>query len=101
MTNDRQERKQCRVLAALPGFMAMLLAAIRFLLLFTSLLRTMKREYHAQYDGSASMIITSFEEIPGKKLAAISSLSVAATSYARQPNYLALCYTQRLSAARG
>jgi hypothetical protein len=69
-------------------FMAMLFAAVGVsLAVYFVTANNENEEYHAQYDGSASKIITSFEEIAGKKLAAISSLSVAATSYARsQPN---------------
>jgi hypothetical protein len=69
-------------------FMAMLFAAVGVsLAVYFVTENNENEEYHAQYDGSASKIITSFEEIAGKKLAAISSLSVAATSFARsQPN---------------
>jgi hypothetical protein len=69
-------------------FLAMLFAAVGVSLAVYFLTHNNEEEvYHAQYDGSASKIITSFEDIDGQKLAAISSLSVAATSYARsQPN---------------
>jgi hypothetical protein len=68
--------------------LAMLFAAVGVsLALYFLTANSEDEEYYAQYDGSASMIITSFEEIAGQKLAAIGSLSVAATSYARnQPS---------------
>jgi hypothetical protein len=69
-------------------FLAMLFAAVGVSLAVYFLAANLENEvYEAQYDGSASKIITAFEEIAGQKLAAIGSLSVAATSYARsQPN---------------
>jgi hypothetical protein len=69
-------------------FLAMLFAAVGVsLAVYFLTANSENEEYHAQYDGSASLIIISFKEIAGQKLAAIGSLSVAATSYARnQPN---------------
>jgi hypothetical protein len=69
-------------------FLAILFAAVGVsLAVYFLTANNENEEYHAQYDGSASKIFTSLEEIDGKKLAAINSLSIAATSYARsQPN---------------
>jgi hypothetical protein len=68
--------------------LVMLLAAVGVSLTVYFLIRdTENDEYHAQYDESATIVTTSFEKIVGEKLAAIGSLSVAATAYARsQPN---------------
>jgi hypothetical protein len=88
-TNDIVKRESTAVFRLrFLVFMAMLFAAVGVSLSVYFLTSNNEdEEYHAQYDGSASKIITSFEDINGQKLAAISSLSIAATSYARsQPN---------------
>jgi hypothetical protein len=68
-------------------FLVMLFAAVGFsLAVYLVTANNENEEYHAEYDDSAFKVITSFEEA-GQKLAAIGSLSVVATSYARsQPN---------------
>jgi hypothetical protein len=69
-------------------FLATLLAAVGIsLAVYFIMSDTERDEYRAQYDESAFTVITSFEDIAGQELAAIGSLSVAATLYARsQPN---------------
>jgi hypothetical protein len=69
-------------------FVATLLAAVGVsLAVYFIMDDTENDEYHAQYDESAFTVLTSFEDIAAQQLAAIGSLSVAATLYARsQPN---------------
>ena len=69
-------------------FVATLLAAIGVSLTVLFIMDDTENDgYRAQYDESAFTIVTSFEEIAAQQLAAIGSLSVAATLYARsQPN---------------
>jgi hypothetical protein len=69
-------------------FAATLLAAVGVSLAVKFIMEdTENDEYRAQYDESAFTVLTSFEEIAAQQLAAIGSLSVAATLHARsQPN---------------
>jgi hypothetical protein len=69
-------------------FVATLLAAVGVsLAVYFIMDDTENDEYRAQYDESAFTVLTSFEDIAAQQLAAIGSLSVAATLYARsQPN---------------
>jgi class 3 adenylate cyclase len=71
------------------AFLVMLFAAVGVsLTLYFLTADSENDEYHVQYDESVIKVITAFEEA-GQKLAAISSLSVAATSYARSQPYTA------------
>jgi hypothetical protein len=69
-------------------FVATLLAAIGVSLAVLFIMDdTENDEYRSQFDESAFTVLTSFEEIAAQQLAAIGSLSVAATLYARsQPD---------------
>jgi hypothetical protein len=69
-------------------FLALLLSSVGVcLVVFFLTSGSQNEEFLAQYDGSATKVIDSFQEIVGQKLSAVGSLSVTATSFAKsQPN---------------
>eukprot|EP00522_Entomoneis_paludosa_P013117 CAMPEP_0172452292 /NCGR_PEP_ID=MMETSP1065-20121228/10005_1 /TAXON_ID=265537 /ORGANISM="Amphiprora paludosa, Strain CCMP125" /LENGTH=1141 /DNA_ID=CAMNT_0013204333 /DNA_START=182 /DNA_END=3604 /DNA_ORIENTATION=+ len=81
-----RESGQIRHLRILLGVILLLAAALVCTAMYLLTTRAETEEFEAEYNGVAAKVLESFEQIVGEKIGAVSSLAVAATSYAQATN---------------